>query len=53
MNDMKNVRDEKLKKLRQKAPDTYQAIEWLSKNRAKFKGQVFEPMFLLVNPNFI
>ena len=48
INEMKNVREEKLNKLRERARDAYQAIEWLNKNRAHFKGQVFEPMFLLV-----
>ena len=46
---MKSVREEKLKKLRCTATQhAYDAVEWLSKNRHLFKGQVFEPMFLLV-----
>lgn len=48
MNDMKNVRREKINKLRQRAKDVSSAIEWLEKNRDQFKGQVFEPLFLNV-----
>jgi hypothetical protein len=45
---MKNVKNEKLGKLRQRNRDIYAAIEWLEKNREKFRGHIYEPMFLLV-----
>jgi chromosome segregation ATPase len=47
---MKNVRQEKLNKMRQ-ANLTQQiaAIEWLDRNRATLKGKAYEPMFLLIN----
>ena len=50
INDMKNVRKEKLTKLKQNrgVEDAFRAIEWLDKNREMFKGIVYEPMFLLV-----
>lgn len=48
MNELKNVREEKLNKLRQRNKDAYSAIQWLEQNRSKFKGKVFEPIFLLV-----
>ncbi len=53
INDMKNVRKEKIDKLKQgkmdALHDTVKAIEWLDKNRSMFKGTVYEPMFLLVS----
>lgn len=49
---MKNVRKEKLDKLRQASRDVYTAIDWVEKNKANFKGVVYEPMFLMVGKNF-
>ena len=47
---MKNVKKEKLNKLRQRnVENAYLAIDWLEKNRNLFKGVVYEPMFLLVS----
>jgi hypothetical protein len=46
---MNNVREEKLKKLRQDHPQTSSAVNWLNNNRDKFKGKVYEPMFLDVS----
>jgi hypothetical protein len=48
MSELKNVREEKLNKLRQRNKDAFSAIQWLEQNRSKFKGKVFEPIFLLV-----
>ena len=46
---MKNVRNEKLNKLRTRGVrDVLLAIDWLEKNRGKFKGKIFDPMFLQV-----
>jgi hypothetical protein len=46
---MQNVREEKLKKLRQHASDAYRAVQWLEKNKENFEGTVYEPMLLLVS----
>ncbi len=48
---MKSVREEKLNKMRNGVQHAYQALEWLEKHRKEFKGQVYEPMFLLVIAN--
>lgn len=48
INEMKNVREEKLSKLRERNKDTYAAIQWVERNRANFNGTVYEPMFLQV-----
>ncbi|KJE96048.1 hypothetical protein CAOG_06422 [Capsaspora owczarzaki ATCC 30864] len=43
---MNSVRARRLEKLRQLEPETCRALEWLDKNRAKFSGEVAEPMML-------
>lgn len=48
INVMKNVREEKLSKLRERNKDTYAAIQWIDRNRDQFRGTVYEPMFLQV-----
>lgn len=48
INEMKNVREEKLSKLRERAKDIYAAIQWVDKNKQNFRGVVYEPMFLQV-----
>lgn len=50
---MKNVREEKLSKLRERNKDTYAAIQWVERNRANFNGTVYEPMFLQVTTKII
>lgn len=48
LNELKNVREEKLSKLRERVKDVYAAVQWLDKNKQNFKGAFYEPMFLLV-----
>lgn len=47
---MKNVREEKMSKLRERLKDIYAAIQWVQKNKQNFHSNVYEPMFLLVRP---
>lgn len=50
--DMNNIKEEKMRKLRDagdKCRNTFMALQWIEKNRNKFKGKVYEPMFFLIN----
>ena len=49
LTNLKSVREEKLTKLKNGHNHSYKAIEWLDLNKEKFHGQVYEPMFLLIN----
>lgn len=49
LTNLKSVREEKLGKLKNGFNHSYKAIEWLNANRDKFQGEVYEPMFLLIN----
>ncbi len=49
---MKNIKNERLNKLRTRARDVYTAYQWLDTNRDKFKGEVYDPLCLLVKMNF-
>lgn len=40
-----NMKEEKLKG---RYRDTYNALQWLRQNRTLFKGNVYEPMMLVV-----
>uniref|UniRef100_A0A8B9HF81 Structural maintenance of chromosomes protein 5 n=1 Tax=Astyanax mexicanus TaxID=7994 RepID=A0A8B9HF81_ASTMX len=44
--DMMNRKEEML---RNRFRDTYQALQWLRKNRNLFEGNVYEPMMLVIN----
>ena len=47
--DMRNIREEKLQKLRTRnAIHVHSAISWIEQNKSRFKGKVYEPMFFLV-----
>jgi chromosome segregation ATPase len=46
--EIKNVRQEKLNKLRQSNRDVYAAIDWLDKNKGRFREKFYEPLFLQV-----
>ena len=50
-NDIKNIKEDKINKLRShgRLNDVLKAIDWLTNNKHKFKGEVYEPMFLSVN----
>ena len=49
-NDIKNVREDKMNKLRSNSRlnDVVKAIDWLTNKKQKFKVEVYEPMFLNV-----
>lgn len=49
LTNMRNVREEKLAKLKEGFPQAHKALEWLDKNRKQFRGHVYDPMFLLIN----
>ncbi|KAM6985951.1 structural maintenance of chromosomes protein 5 [Aplochiton taeniatus] len=46
MNNMMNAKEEKL---RARSKDTHTAIQWLRKSKNMFKGNVYEPMMLVIN----
>nr|XP_023682241.1 structural maintenance of chromosomes protein 5 isoform X1 [Paramormyrops kingsleyae] len=46
LEDMMNMKEEKLKG---RFRDTYNALQWLRQNRTLFKGNVYEPMMLVIN----
>uniref|UniRef100_A0A8B9HI59 Structural maintenance of chromosomes protein 5 n=1 Tax=Astyanax mexicanus TaxID=7994 RepID=A0A8B9HI59_ASTMX len=46
LEDMMNRKEEML---RNRFRDTYQALQWLRKNRNLFEGNVYEPMMLVIN----
>ena len=46
LNDIRTLR---LKEIGRREPDTMAAVEWLSKNKEKFKRQIFEPIISTVN----
>ncbi|XP_057176787.1 structural maintenance of chromosomes protein 5 isoform X4 [Triplophysa rosa] len=46
LDDMMRMKEEKL---RTRFRDTYTALMWLRKNRNRFKGNVYEPMMLVIN----
>lgn len=47
MNDMMNAKEDKL---RRRHRDTHTALQWLRDNRNLFKGNIYEPMMLVVSP---
>ncbi|KAA0703712.1 Structural maintenance of chromosomes protein 5 [Triplophysa tibetana] len=46
LDDMMRIKEEKL---RTRFRDTYTALMWLRKNKNRFKGNVYEPMMLVIN----
>lgn len=51
LNDMNNMMNAKEEKLRGRHRDTHTALQWLRQNRNLFKGNVHEPMMLVVSPS--
>uniref|UniRef100_A0A8C5HIJ4 Structural maintenance of chromosomes protein 5 n=1 Tax=Gouania willdenowi TaxID=441366 RepID=A0A8C5HIJ4_GOUWI len=49
LNDMDNTIHVKEDKLRSRHKDTYTAVQWLRQNKHLFKGNVYEPMMLVIN----
>ena len=49
LNEMRNVRNEKLNKLQQRARNAFMATKWLEQNKQMFKGEVYEPIVLYLN----
>jgi chromosome segregation ATPase len=49
LQDLQNVRKQRLEKLKEKDLDTFKAVQWLEENRDKFMGPVYEPMLLEIN----
>lgn len=48
LNDMNNMMNAKERKLQGRHRDTHTALQWLRQNRHLFKGNVHEPMMLVV-----
>ncbi|XP_061118782.1 structural maintenance of chromosomes protein 5 [Conger conger] len=46
---LENVMKRKEDALNRRFRDTYHALQWLRNNRQRFKGNVYEPMMLVVN----
>uniref|UniRef100_A0A8C5HIL4 Structural maintenance of chromosomes protein 5 n=1 Tax=Gouania willdenowi TaxID=441366 RepID=A0A8C5HIL4_GOUWI len=51
LKDMDNTIHVKEDKLRSRHKDTYTAVQWLRQNKHLFKGNVYEPMMLVVRDN--
>lgn len=49
LQDLQNVRKQRLEKLKEKDLDTFKAVQWLEENRDRFTGPVYEPMLLEIN----
>lgn len=49
LNDMNNMMNAKEEKLRGRHRDTYAALQWLRQNKQLFRGNVHEPMMLVVS----
>lgn len=49
LQDLQDVRTQRLEKLREKDPDTYKAVQWLESNRSRFRGSVYDPILLEMN----
>lgn len=49
LNDMNSMMKAKEEKLRGRFRDTHTALQWLRQNRQLFKGNVYEPMMLVVS----
>ncbi|XP_034028187.1 structural maintenance of chromosomes protein 5 [Thalassophryne amazonica] len=49
LNDMNNMMKSKEEKLRLRHRDTHTAIQWLRHNRQLFRGNVYEPIMLVIN----
>ncbi|XP_040009669.1 structural maintenance of chromosomes protein 5 [Xiphias gladius] len=49
LNDMNNMMNAKERKLQGRHRDTHTALQWLRQNRHLFKGNVHEPMMLVIN----
>ncbi|XP_028309917.1 structural maintenance of chromosomes protein 5 [Gouania willdenowi] len=49
LKDMDNTIHVKEDKLRSRHKDTYTAVQWLRQNKHLFKGNVYEPMMLVIN----
>lgn len=46
---LQNVDAKKINMLKEKSPDSYQALQWLRNNKNSFKGNVFEPFIVCGN----
>uniref|UniRef100_A0A669D4U2 Structural maintenance of chromosomes protein 5 n=1 Tax=Oreochromis niloticus TaxID=8128 RepID=A0A669D4U2_ORENI len=49
LNDMNNMMNAKEEKLRGRHRDTHTALQWLRQNKQLFRGNVYEPMMLVIN----
>lgn len=49
LNDMNNMMNAKVEKLRGRHRDTHAALQWLRQNKQLFRGNVHEPMMLVVS----
>jgi myosin heavy subunit len=49
---LNDINNQKMENLRRYERDTYNAVEWLRKNKGMFRGEVLEPFQLIINvPN--
>ncbi|EMR11466.1 hypothetical protein PNEG_00481 [Pneumocystis murina B123] len=49
LDDLDNVREQRLQWLKQNDRDVFDAVIWLSNNRNKFKDHVYEPVYLEIS----
>lgn len=49
LNDMNNMMNAKEEKLRNRHRDTFAALQWFRDHKQMFKGNVHEPMMLVVS----
>ena len=52
LKELQDVGNRRLEKLRQQHKDTYNAIQWLRANKHLFKGDIYEPMMLIVSHEY-
>lgn len=49
INAFSSVAEAKMNFLKERFPDTYEAVMWLRKNKAMFRGRIYEPMIIEIN----
>ncbi|XP_064620307.1 structural maintenance of chromosomes protein 5-like isoform X3 [Lineus longissimus] len=49
LNHLRDVHNKRMELLRHKHKPTYDAVQWLRENKHRFKGDIYEPMMLLIN----
>lgn len=53
LNRLRDVHNKRMENLRTKHKPTYDAVQWLRENKHRFRGEIYEPMMLLVGVSAI